>query len=50
MTDRQKARYRELNRKTAATKCLESKINAIEIKERKKLRQQKCRLLKQIPA
>ena len=33
MTDQQKARYRELNRKTAATKCLESKKNAIEIKE-----------------
>ena len=50
MTDQQKARYRELNRKTAAAKHLESKKNQIEIKERNKLRQQKCRLLKQIPA
>ena len=32
MTDQQKARYRELNQKTAATKRLESKKNAIEIK------------------
>ena len=50
MTDEQKARYKELNRKTAAAKCLESKRNEIEIKESSKVRQQKCRLLKQIPA
>ena len=31
MTDQQKARYRELNRKTAAAKCLESKKNEIEM-------------------
>ena len=41
MTDQQKARYRELNWKTAAAKHLESKKNEIEIKERNKLRHQK---------
>ena len=50
MTDQQKARYRELNRKTAAAKRLELKQNEIVIKERNKVRQQKCRLLKQIPS
>ena len=34
MTDQQKARYRDLNRKTAAAKRLELKQNEIVIKER----------------
>ena len=50
MTDEQKARYRELNWQTAAAKRLELKQNENVIKERNKVRQQKCRLLKQIPS
>ena len=50
MTDEQRARYKELNRQTAAAKCLELKQNEVVIRNRNNLRQQKCRLLKKIPS
>ena len=50
MTDEQRARYKELNRQTAAAKRLELKQNEVVIRDRNNLRQQKCRLLKKIPS
>ena len=49
MTDRQKARYKEVNRKTAAANRLKKKVDSCLAKQKNKERQQKCRLLKQIP-
>ena len=48
MTDQQKARYKEVNRKTAAAYSLKKKLNE-DAKKSDRNRQQKCRLLKQIP-
>ena len=50
MSDEQKLRYKELNCKTAAANCLKKKECETVVKERNRLRQQKCRLLKTIPA
>ena len=50
MSDEQKLRYRELNRKTAAANCLKKKQAESVVKENNKIWQQKCRLLKSIPA
>ena len=50
MSDEQKLRYRELNRKTAAANRLKKKQAESVVKENNKIRQQKCRLLKSIPA
>ena len=50
MSDEQKLRYKELNRKTAAANRLKKKECETVVKERNRLRQQKCRLLKTIPA
>ena len=49
MTDLQKARYKEVNRKTAAANRLKKKVDSCLAKQKNKERQQKCRLLKQIP-
>ena len=49
MTDKQKLRYHEVNRKTAAAKRLQIKNDQLACRNANKLRQQKCRLLKQIP-
>ena len=50
MTDEQRARYKELNRQTAAAKRLELKQNEVVIRDRNNLHQKKCRLLKKIPS
>ena len=50
MSDEQKLRCKELNHKTAATNCLKKKECQTFVKERNRIRQQKCRLLKTIPA
>ena len=49
MTDQQKLRYREVNCKTAAAKQLQIQNDQLACRNANKLRQQKCRLLKQIP-
>ena len=50
MTDEQRARYKELNRQTAAPKHLELKQNHVVVRDPNNLCQQKCRLLKKIPS
>ena len=50
MTDRQKARYREINRQTAAANHLKKKVDESVRKQNDRERQQKCLLKKiQIP-
>ena len=48
MTDRQKAEYKEINRKTAAANHLKKKVDESVRKKNDRERQQKCQLLKQI--
>ena len=50
MSDEQKLRYKALNCKTAAANHLKKKECQIVVKEGDRIRQQKCRLLKTIPA
>ena len=50
MSDEQKLRYKALNHKTAAANCLKKRECQIVVKKRNRIRQQKCRLLKTIPA
>ena len=49
MTDKQKARYREVNRQTAAANHLKKKVDESVRKQNDRERQQKCHLLKKIP-
>ena len=49
MTDEQKVRYREVNRKTAEAKRLKNKVDDSVRKQNARERQQKCCLLKKIP-
>ena len=48
MMDKQKVRYREVDRKTAAAKHLKNKVDDSVRKQNARERQQKCRLLKKI--
>ena len=49
ITDIQKARYREVNRKTAAAKHLKNRVDESVQKQEDRERQQKCWLMKCIP-